>query len=253
MKNVIVTPAAHRPEFLALALERLSVIPHCPDIHIYVDAVADARWLEYEYVYEKFAPRGTGMIRRKPHISAPSGCWNILHSIKDGYDLGADLIFLVEEDVMVYPHWYQDHLAHMTSGKYLATIGRRDEHHFWTYGPMYTNPGSCLRRDLVKKMIPHINDDYFTNLRRYLDRELPPAWDEQSELDDGLVRRVIRQMHGTVQVPEIARCRHQGFALYNRIDIYTNRGSIQERIAGLRKLLATIKPSDRYCPDFEPY
>lgn len=252
-KLVVTIPTCRRPEMLALNLQKLdqSLRPDNLDVRIFADT--DANLEHVEYVRNKFYPDAL-IFHAPPHVQSPSGCWNILNSIKQGYETGADFIFLIEEDVLVRPNYFQSHLEMLTNSEYLASCGRKDRGHYPVYGPLYVNPGSCLTRRLVEQVIPHINDQYFTDLRSYLDRELPPVWDEQSSLDDGLLRRVIRQMGGKCAYPEIGVCVHQGWAFYNKIDIYMNdEKDIERRIARLKELIASIRPGDRYARDFEPF
>lgn len=254
-KSVVMIPTYNRPEFLALTLEQLDRAVDAPDdIRICLDTSPESRVLEIEHIRDKFLPRAI-LLHARPHTYAPSGTYNILHSIRQGYETGADLIFMLEEDVLIRPDkFFPWHYSQMTTGEYLASCGRKDRGHYPVYGALYTNPGSCLSRALCAEIIPHINDDYFTNLREYLDRALPPNWDEQSNLDDGLIRRVIRKMGGKVAYPEKGVCVHQGWGLYNKIDIYMNEETdVQKRIARLREIISTLKPGDRYAKDFEPF
>lgn len=230
-----------------MALEKLSRTNRLPDnVRIYADTNANLE--EIEYCRDTYLPQAS-LFQRPPHISAPSGTWNILQSIKDGYNTGAQFIFLVEDDIMVKPNFFDWHFSQTDC---LASCGRKDRRHYPLYGPLYVNPGSCLRRELVEQLIPHVNDDYFSRLREYLDEKLPPNWDTQSHLDDGLIRRIIRKMGGRVVYPETPVCAHQGFRAYNKLDIYMNyETSIEGKIERLREILRTVKPTDRYAGDFD--
>jgi len=202
-----------------------------------------------EYVRDLYFPTAL-ILQAKLHAMVPSGCWNILNSIKQGYETGANHIFLIEEDILVRPNFFEWHLAQIDC---LASCGRKDPHHYPLYGPLYTNPGSCLRRELVEQLLPHINDDFFLRGRAYLDERFGP-WDSQSYLDDGLIRRVIRQMGGRAVYPETPVCAHQGFRFYNKLDLYMNHEvGIEKRIARLREIISKIRPGDRYASDFESY
>ena len=250
-KSVVVIPTCHRPEFLALALKNLRSLPIATnlDVRIYADDVPESRLEEIEFVRDEYFPEAL-IFRAKPHIKVLSGCWNILNAIKQGYETGAEYIILLEEDVYVRPRFYDWHMSEMATGEYLATCGRKEPRFYPRHPDIYTNPGSCLRRDLVEQLIPHICDDYFKRLRGYLDEKFGP-WDEMSMLDDGLIRRVIRQMGGKVKFPDEPMCIHKGWAFYNKLDIYMNRGTIQERIARLPGMMTKLKPGDRYASDFE--
>lgn len=246
---VAAIPTATRPEMLALTLQALSE-SHRPDnldVRIYADRSADINVVEQ--VRNLYYPEAL-IFQAKQHVISPSGCWNILNAIKQGYETGAENIFLIEEDIRIRPNFFEFHLSQTDC---LASCGRKDPHHYLLYGPLYTNPGSCLRRELVERLLPHINDDYFTRLGAYLDEHFE-TWPTQSQLDDGLIRRVIRKMGGHVVYPETPVCIHQGFRLYDRIDIYKNDEiGVEKKITRLKEIISSIRPGDRYAKDFEVY
>lgn len=235
---------------LALTLEALAYSkPAAVNVNIYADDGAPLA--DIYFVRDAYCPSAT-IHEVQPHLEAPSGTWNILNSIKAGYETGAEFVYLIEEDVLVKPGYFDWHQAQMSTGEYVATCGRKDPRYYHTHKDIYTNPGSCLRRDLVERLVPHINDDYMTRLRVYLNEKLGPAWPEVSDLDDGLIRHVIREMAGQCKYPDIATVRHIGFHAYNRLAGYANReGSIEDRIVRLRQMLAEIQPGGRYVSDLE--
>lgn len=254
MKSVVVTPTCHRPEFLALCLERLSGVVGCPPIHVFMDqqGASPEKVRDAQFAFDHYAPPNSEFhIQPCGHARATSGTWNILDSIRQGYETGAEYVYLVEEDVMVYPNWLSWHESTMATGEYLATCGRKDPW-FWRKHPeVYCNPGSCLRRDLVAEVVSHINPEYFKDPAAYLSNHLGGVI--SSSLDDGVIRCCIRKLGGKAGHADPPVCAHQGFDMYDSIDRYENRGTIEERIARLRTMLATIKRSDRYARDFEEY
>lgn len=229
-------------------MERLRQTNQLPDdIRVYADFGSNLE--EIQYVAETYLPQAK-VFQQPDHMQAPSGCWNILDSIKKGYETGAYRIFLIEEDIMIRPHFFDWHLSQTDC---LASCGRKDRFHYPLYGPLYTNPGSCLHRELVEQIVPHICDDYFHRLRGYLDDHFGP-WDTQSNLDDGLIRRVIRLMGGKAVYPDLPVCAHQGFRAYNKLDLYMNyETDIEKKIARLREILRNVRPTDRYTKDFDVY
>ena len=235
---------------LALSLQALeSSKPAALDVNIYADDGAPLD--DIYFVRDAYCPSAT-IHAVPPHIYAPSGTYNILHSIKSGYETGASFVYLLEEDVLVKPGYFDWHQSQMATGKYVATCGRKDPRYYDRHPDEYTNPGSCFRRDLLEQLVPHINDDYMTRLRDYLNEKLGPPWPTTSDLDDGLIRHVIRKMGGQCKYPDIATVRHIGFHAYNRLAGYTNReGSIESRIERLRQMLAEIQPGGRYTSDLE--
>ena len=105
MKTIVVMPTLKRPEFLALALESIDQAEQAPeDIRIYVDHTDEKRLSEVKYVRDTYLSRAM-IFHAKEHVSAPSGCWNILNAYKQGYESGADIVFFVEEDIRVRPDY----------------------------------------------------------------------------------------------------------------------------------------------------
>jgi hypothetical protein len=249
--SVVVMPVCHRPEFLALALEKLDQAVDAPDdVRIYLDTSNESRIEEVEYVRDTYLPRAL-LFHAHPHSDIPSGTHNILQSINASYHTGAELVFLIEEDILINPEtFFQWHVEQHTKSEYLASCGRKTRFNE-LYGDLYSNPGSCLSRELIAQVIPHINPDYFSRLRGYLDEHFG-KWDEMSELDDGLIRRVIRQMGGKAVYPKTPVARHIGFRFYNKLDLYMNQEeTIEGKIARLREIISKIRPGDRYATDFE--
>lgn len=242
-------PTLNRIEFLALSLERIRGSWEPPDdIRIFLDTASVTRLDEVERVRDLYFPTAL-IFRAGQHEEAPSGCWNILNAIKSGYETGSERIYLIEEDVLIYPDYFLWHRKTQQESPALATCGRR-----WPYykSDFYTNPGSCLSRRFLTQVVPHINDEFFADRRGYMNRVFGEM-DEASDLDDGLMRRVLRQVGGTIRYPDSPVCAHQGFWAYQKFAEYKVNGTIDERIEQLRKLLPTVVPGGRYTRDFEPY
>lgn len=233
---------------LALTLEALSV-NNPLNLPVKIRADYNGQLENIERVRDSYYPDAS-LVVSPEHIDAPSGTWNILNALKDGYDSGAELIFLVEEDVLIKPGYFQYHFHEQNRPEVLASCGR------WTWfndlhGPHYTNPGSCLKRSLLAEVISHMHDDYYTRLREYL-REAFPVWDEMSDLDDGLIRRCVVKLGGICAFPSAAVCRHIGWVQYDRLAEYKNfETDIEKRITRLREIMTTLKPGDRYLRDYE--
>jgi hypothetical protein len=246
MKQVVVMPTAKRPEMLALALESLEKTQERNlDVRIFLDYGYSLD--DVEYVRDEYYPEAE-IFQANPHVEVPSGMFNILHALKQGYETGADLIYIVEEDVLVRPDFFRWH-QEAQEPKLLATCGRRIPRHM-TYD-QYTNPGSCFNRDKLRLVVKHIHDDMFLSRRAYMDRTFG-RMEEVSDLDDGLVRRIAKFYGLSVKYPEAPKCSHIGFMAYNRYQGWVNTGTIQERIQRLREMLPKVDPKGRYTGDFEP-
>ena len=122
--SVVVIPTCNRPEFLALVLEKLSRTPESDsiDVRIFLDSGSEARLKEVEYVRDTYLPTAE-IFQAHTHVVAPSGTWNILNSLKAGYETGAAFIYLVEEDVMVLSEdFFQRHRDMQDSGDYFVNL-----------------------------------------------------------------------------------------------------------------------------------
>lgn len=245
---VVVMPALKRPEMLAISLERMMFAQDVPDdIRIFVDHTTADVLDDMEYVRDTYCPDAQ-IFHAQKHVFVSSGCWNILNALKAGYEAKKELIFLIEEDVSVFPDYFAWNLRQ--DGDHFATCGRHRKEYGMDY---YTNPGAAFRREALEFIVPHINDLYFRDQRSYLDATFG-SMDEASPLDDGLIRRVIRQHGSYIVYPETPKVAHQGFHYYNRLVQYKiSSGSISERIASCRAVLDSVSPADRYSRDFEPY
>jgi len=251
-KSIVVMPSLHRPEMLAMSLESLSRNNDAEnlDVRIFLDTCPDERVEEVTYVRDTYFPTAE-IFNAKGHCKVLSGCWNILNSLKCGYESGKEFIFLLEEDVIVKPDFIKLHLAIHGSGDYFVTCGRR-------HGRMpldfYSNPGTCYRRESLAKIVPHIHDEFFKDTGAYLDKHFPDQKGLDGLLDDGLIRKVQRSIGGKVLCIDPPVAFHQGFRYYGKLDPWVNRGTtIQERIKILRDMLLKVSPENRYTRDFEPF
>lgn len=257
--SVIVMPAAHRPEMMALSLESLrtaltSATGSTTSIktNIYLDSTGKNNLADYEFVRDTYFPDAR-IILQPEHPDYPSGSWNILHTIKAGYETSAEFVYFLEEDVRVRPSYFPWVTDQFSQHAYAAVCPRRDPR-FWRHFPgFYTNPGSVLPRATAAEVSRHVVPAYFMDMRGYLDREFGPL-DQHTVLDDGLIRRVCLRL-GECKFPDGENhCIHQGWGMYGKIDRYmNNEGDIQTRIARLREMITTVKNTDRYAPDFEVF
>jgi len=247
LSECVVMPCYKRIEMLALALEHLDRTNRKNlDIRIFVDTTTEERIDEVEYVRNVYYPDAI-IFHAKPHPNVPSGMWNILNALKQGYETGASRVYLVEEDTCVHRDYFTWHDEAQVSGDFLATCGR---YHRPGY-EKYTNPGSCFKREMLAKVVEHIVPDLFVDRRAYMDHQFGKM-DELSDLDDGLIRRIAK-FHGLkVKYPDMPKCSHIGFMAYNHYRGWENTGNIRERIVNLRKMLNEVDPKNRYTKDFEP-
>jgi hypothetical protein len=251
LKLTVVMPTRNRPEFLALSLEKiqLALSESALDVKVQIYLDHGGNSSETNFVRDCYLPKAE-IIQQPEHLSVPSGCWNILNALKSGFETGSDVVCLIEEDVMVFPDYFNVHemfqwAMHPLPG---AVCGREIVRYGKDY---YTNPGSSLSHSLLSKIVPHINDEFFNDSAGYMLKKFP-EWPEASPLDDGLIRRVIREQKAEIMYQGRTAV-HQGYRMYGKNDDNRTSGTIEERIQQLRTILSKIDCEDRYYRDFEPY
>ena len=239
-KEVVVIPTFRRPELLALCLEKLAQSRDCPEVLICADHGSNMD--DIEYCRDTRLPFAH-ILEAKPHVSVPSGTWNILNAINEGGKV-ADEVYLVEEDVMVFPGFFEGHSLNNSD----VSCGRRVPRYEW-----YTNPGTCFRRPLLDVLAPHVCDEYFADTAAYCKKHFRQM-EFSSTLDDGLIRRVIANHRLTFSFPDKPLCAHQGIHGLGNMDIYQIKGStLEERIESVRKILADPPNKNRYAKEWEEY
>lgn len=258
-QSVVVMPAAKRPELAALALEQLAKADNCPPVLLFVDDVGEKLQREFEDVWTR-APWNVNLTFRQPHVSVTSGCWNILSSIKDGYDTGALYVFLVEEDVLVRRDFFTRHWREMDAGA-VVSCGRFCRLFGPRYPTIYTNPGSCLSRTFLDELVPHINDRFFANPGDYMHHLQVPPIPGIHGLDDGLIRRVmwLNNWHPIQPKMDEPLCAHVGcMALENRFAFcgLNVDAPVFERVEQIRRFLKTVDRQGehaKYIRDLDPF
>lgn len=245
--DCVVMPTCKRIEMLALTLQALERHGRGRELDVRIFADTDANVEDVEFVRDEYYPDAT-IFHAQAHVDVPSGMWNILNSLKEGYRTGAGRVFLIEEDVVIGKDFFNWH-DEAQKKPVLASLGRR--HRGWY--EFYTNPGSCFSRESLGRVVQHINDDLFRDRITYMNNFFG-RMDEVSTLDDGLVRRIQKFYKLPVAIPEKPMCAHIGFMAYNRYMGWVNDGkTIQEKIVKLRQMLLKVElEKSRYTQDFEP-
>ena len=237
---------------LALTLEKLAQAPNIEDIdvRIFVDYGITGRLEEVNFCRDSFLPTAE-IFQAKPHIKVQSGTYNILESLRAGFETGKRYVFMVEEDVLIDPLKFFDwHWKAHESDNYFVTCGRR-------HGRMpldfYSNPGTCYRRESLAHVTPHLCTEYYSGTTSYVDKHFPTMVGMDGSLDDGLIRKVQRSVGGKVLCAEPRVCSHIGFHYYDRVPQYKNQGkTIGERIECLRIMLRDVDRNSKYISDLEP-
>ena len=259
MNNIVIIPCYRRPEYLQLCLERI-IKADLYDQMYYIFCLDNGYDKENFSIIKNFDLDGQIIHREHFKNKMMKQSRNLLYGYKNAYNLGANYIFLIEEDVMIANDFFRWHLDIHKKEKCFCSIASRNNNTFFKttndinkyyYGKKtdYQSLGVCFHRDIIKNyMLPHINMEYFNNPFRYFEHIFKNNWlgREYGE-QDGLIRRIKSNTNLPVVFPHVPRCHHAGLYGYNRNSRFKVRGNVQQKIIQLKKILANKEIYKSYC------
>ena len=224
LQDVVILPTYDRPELLWLCLEYLSAAA-APPIRLYVDAhhgQASPPYEEIRAVVAKFPRLAITLCLRTPH-PYHGNSYNLLMAYKDVYQhLSVAHVFLVEDDVMVQPTFFDWHREQHRHRQWGCSIAGRDPGH-----GAYSSVGVCFRRERLASILPHCRPEYFQAMRQYCQQHFPPSPFDCEQ--DGLWARVLK---GTPVVwADVPLAQHVGWYGYHRRHVSRPVGPLEARYA----------------------
>lgn len=260
MKDIVIVPTYFRPEYLQLCLEYLTKaegieskqiwIMH--DHHEYDERThaIEEQWNQ-EIIGEWRHYRGLDIqFKRGLKHSTHGNSRNVLEAYKAAFNTGANMIYLIEDDVFVTPDFFRWHEAVQADGDYFCSVGYNCKFK-WpaTFTPVsesdayytahyYGSYGVGWKRQNLELIIPHAKNEYYTDMDNYVKNYLPGTrlGDRYTE-QDGLIERVMLKQHRPVAFPVQSRAFHMGFYGYHRKGQRPN-GFLGDKLKGLRKMVA---------------
>lgn len=277
MKSIVLITSYYRPEYLALCLEYLAKADGARDNKEY--------WICHDYRYHdehryaiqerwnrevvENSPLPIKFIRRAAH-SYEGNSYNTLESYREAYLTDADLVYLVEDDVLVTPDFFTWHeavqaqepavmcsVAYRCSRNHEARTDITESGAYFVSARDYASIGVCWKRERLSPVLAHANPAYCAAPSDYLVRVFPGnrfAGDFSEQ--DGLIMRVMWDLRQEVVWPYVPRCYHMGWYGYHRPNGKRPDGQLAAKISSIR---ADITQPDRLksvAPDFgdiEPY
>lgn len=229
--ELVIVPLHRRPAMALACLTRLRMAGHKDQsLHFYL--AIDANPLpEVIRVAEQFAEemghQRTTIIKRTRTFRGNS--YNVLSAYADTYDCGAEMIHLVEEDVLVGNDYFTYHrqVREQAPGAFSVCACRNQ---FW---PLDNNPpaeedafylqtcyqsiGVSFLPEHLKYVVPHANQAFYTNPGHYVRKHFPNSPLGMQYLEqDGLIYRIILDGQWVSAFPCVPRSYHVGFYGYNR-------------------------------------
>jgi len=225
-KDVVVLPCWRRPEFLWHCLDNLTRAEGIGGVHVLfrpdtgfspdnlevIDSFAD-RLLSFEVQVADPCP----FRRTKPSANFLLG---LLHAAATA----KQLVFLVEEDIMVARDYFRWHRAvHAAAGPLFCSIPVKNpnriltlpddpEAYYLSSGDSCSN-GMCFDKHVLQSLIaPHVNMAYLRRPKRYIRRQFPASSIGLGFVEqDGLIRRIQEQSPLPIAWPCVPRAFHSGF------------------------------------------
>lgn len=227
MKEVVVVTAWNRADFLHACLSRL------------MRADDGSQWYVlsldrgHDRAVREVAGSFLGSVRRATILTPRHGyrgnSYNALNAMKFALSQGSDLVYLVEDDILVGSDFFGFHRdAHRVFPENLAVSACRNQ--FFPVGEdpepdeetvyphlSYQSLGVSFRRGSLERVVPHITHAYLSNPIGYCKRMFPDTKINPSNAEqDGLIHRIGERDGLPTVYPCAPRAYHAGFVGYHR-------------------------------------
>jgi hypothetical protein len=225
-KDVVVVPCWRRPEFLWHCLDNLTRADGIDRVHVLfrpdtgyspdnlqvIQAFAD-RLSSFEVQVADPCP----FRRTKPSANFLLGLLHAAATTKQ-------LVFLVEEDIMVARDYFRWHRAVQAAAAPLfcsipvknpnrvLTLPDAPDAYYLSSGDSCSN-GMCFDRQVLRSLVaPHVNMAYLRRPKKYIRRHFPASSIGLGYVEqDGLIRRIQEQSPLPIAWPCVPRAFHSGF------------------------------------------
>ncbi|MDP9267267.1 MAG: hypothetical protein M3P27_02945 [Acidobacteriota bacterium] len=226
MKDVVLVPTFSRPEMLWHCLEHLFRCPEFTehDVVVWLDWHADLPdppLVEVEQVVGFFP--GVHLVRLARH-GRPGNSFNVLSAYRAAYESGADVVYLVEDDVMVRPDFFRFHRFVRSLLDVFCVVAAENTrratppqgNHFWATDDDYASLGVSFDRKALAEIVRHHSAEYFGDMHGYCQRNFGARFQKEEVEQDGLILRVMGEQRVLSAWPYEPRAQHVGWYGYHR-------------------------------------
>lgn len=244
--NIVLIPCATRPEMLHHCLERIKQCKEAPNFTVlfHVDFKYNKDIFQVIKAYPH--PKETVVGIRHVYNKLPV---NILRGYHQAVARTDDLVFMIEDDVMVSTDFFNWHIkVHEKEKDIFCSIASRnnnldrkldlepDASKYYKSHLTYQSLGVCFKKNILKEFVlPHAGLSYYSNNRQYcvdtFQSELGQNWCEQA----GLIRRIQESLKIPIAYPFLPRAYHAGFYGKNRRGRMT--GSLEKKIVQVGNII----------------
>jgi hypothetical protein len=254
--DVVIIPTYDRPEYLWVCLEKLSKargvqnkeVWICEDNHSYapkhfttqVEMLATIREAERVFGISNIVYRGL-----PPH-SFYGNSYNVFSALQSAYDRASSFVYIVEDDAMVLPDFFEWHEAAQTKWQPFVTCAGRINRslNFEINGPeaidetikntsacvrsrkAYMSWATCFKRESLYWILKHVPEG----------EDFQPGFEQ-----DIFIQNFIRDGHEASIWPFVPRAYHMGWYSYHRTAGMKFNGTLEDKVSALRKTI--INPS----------
>lgn len=225
-KIICVIPAYQRPEFLWHCLDR---IKKCDDVHkvTFLFMLDFGCSNEVKKLANDFPLPKRVFMQPKVEYRATKQSFNVLQGYRLAYEMGATLICMIEEDVMVATDFFTWHInVHKQKELFCSIATRNNNTKYETTDDLgayyvcdgdYQSLGVAFNPKIIKALQHYACHAYYKAPMQYCAEHFPgskvgPFFAEQ----DGLIRRIQEIQVLPVAFPDVPRAFHAGFYGKNR-------------------------------------
>ena len=267
--EILVITAYQRPEFLHWTLGKLREA-HKPDnlvTTVWVDNHLDGACADG--IMGVISANGIRYVKCPAHDHV-GNTHMVMAAIKEALEGGAELIHVLEEDILVAPDYFRWHEAAHALGRYPLTVA--SNRHGYAAVSSYADPGTvfespspttvgvCFSRWFAEMLMEHNTPDYWhdwANMHDYLGRKFPERDGYDDMQWDGLIRRMFVKHGFKCLYPLKPRAYHFGWVGANRRTVYRFQDdSLEDKIRETGEIIfsnARLQEVSGYMQDCRVY
>ncbi|PWT91202.1 MAG: hypothetical protein C5B54_05715 [Acidobacteria bacterium] len=244
MQDLLIIPTYDRPEFLWWCLDHLMACPEITDLQVRLHIDHHHRkpppLYEIREVLWHF-PRLHLHVYICPSHTFAGNSYNVMMAYQEAYRTQARYVFMVEDDVLVAPQFFQWHRQVQATEAPVCSMGVRRPSH-----GSFVSLGVCFPREELIRLLTHCRIEYFTQMEAYCRRVFPPS--SFGTEQDGLWARLLAHEKLVWADPPLVQ--HVGWYGYHRTKSRRPAGSVGDRYRMIQRVLASPTALQEWVKDF---
>ena len=251
MTECVLVPTYRRPEMLYHCLAMIRGFEKDIPVFVFPDR-GTMHDKEFTDVMECFNPENT-LAMWVPEHDYYGNSFNVMEAFRFGYNSHADLIYYIEDDVMIHWDFFKWHReVHEECDDIFAAMGWVFNHYApitqdLMFQPWYYAIGTSFTRAKLAKIVQHATPRYYEDMPKYVEKVfnksiLNSPVNVTHYEQDGLIQRVLDVDKSQTVTAGMACCSHLGVFGYNRgwdkrEDFFGDAQTFVARVAKINQLL----------------